>query len=274
MVLTMRLTLSIFGAASVLFAGAAVAQTIAPGNGQSVVTLGDKQVNVFTYRPIACEPHRLLVVFHGLERDAGPYRDHARTLADRICAIVVAPEFDKDRFPTAMYQQGGSTVELVTPLVESARKTTAQPALPYILIGHSAGAQFLSRVAAYSPPPAQRIVIANPSTWVLPDTSTAKPFGFGGVANAEAAIRAYLALPILVLLGGADTGSHNLTMTKEAVAQGSNRLTRGHNTFDMAKAVAQKHGWAFGWTLVEVPGVGHDSTKMFSAPQTAAELGK
>jgi poly(3-hydroxybutyrate) depolymerase len=278
MVLNMRRTLSIIAAASVLFAGAAgaqtIAQTIAVGNGQSVATLGDKQVNVFTYRPATCDPHRLLVVFHGLNRDAGPYRDHARTLADRLCAIAVAPEFDKARFPTAMYQLGGSTVDLVAPLVAWARQAAAQPGMPYILIGHSAGAQFLSRVAAYAAPPAQRIVIANPSTWVLPDISTAKPYGFGSVANGEQALRAYLASPIVALLGGADTGSHNLTMTKEAVAQGPNRLTRGHNTFELAKSVAQKHGSPFGWTLVEVPGVGHDATKMFSAPQTAAEIGK
>lgn len=260
--------------ATALFAGSASAQTFAPGNGQSVAILGDKQANVFTYRTASCDPHRLLVVFHGLNRDAGPYRDHAHALADRLCAIALAPEFDKPRFPTAMYQLGGTTVELIAPLVEWARKAAAQPDMPYILIGHSAGAQFLSRVAAYTTPPAQRIVIANPSTWVLPDTSVAKPYGFGSVANGEQAMRAYLALPIVALLGGADTGSNNLTMTKEAVAQGPNRLTRGHNTFESAKSVAHNHGWPFGWTLVEVPGVGHDATKMFSAPQTAAELGK
>jgi len=30
-------------------------------------------------------------------------------------------------------------------------------------------------------------------------------------------------------------------------------------------ALAAQHGWPFGWTLVEVDGVGHSSTKMFSA---------
>jgi pimeloyl-ACP methyl ester carboxylesterase len=265
--------IAVMGAAMSLTA--ADAQTLfASGNGQASVPLPGATLNVFTYKPTACTPRQLLVVFHGLNRDAGPYRDHARTLADRLCAVVVAPEFDKQRFPTAQYQLGGSTVELVAPLVGWARQTAAQPAMPYILIGHSAGGQFLARVAAYTTPPAQRIVIANPSTWVLPDASLAKPYGFGGVPNAEQAMRAYLALPIVALLGGDDTGSNNLTMTKEAMAQGPNRLTRGHNTFEMAKAVAQKRGWPFGWTLVEVLGVGHDSTKMFSAPQTAAELGK
>ena len=137
-------------AASALIAGTASAETIAQGNGEASVMLGDKKLNIFTYRPTTCEPRRLLVVFHGLNRDAGPYRDHARTLADRLCAVVVAPEFDTQRFPTSMYQLGGSTVELVAPLVAWARRAAAQPDMPYILIGHSAGGQFLGRVAAYT----------------------------------------------------------------------------------------------------------------------------
>jgi hypothetical protein len=252
---------------------AANAQTLfAPGNSQASVVLTGTTLNVFTYKPTTCTPRQLLVVFHGLNRDAGPYRDHARTLADRLCAVVVSPEFDAARFPTMLYQMGGSTVGLVAPLVDWARKTAGQPDMPYMLIGHSAGGQFLSRVAAYTTPAAARIVIANPSSWVLPDTSAATPFGFGGVANAEQALRAYLALPVVVLLGLDDTGTHNLSSTKDASAQGPNRLMRGRNTFEKARAAAQRHGWPFNWTLVEVPGVGHDAAKMFSAPLTIAAL--
>lgn len=213
-------------------------------------------------------------MFHGVGRDAGPYRDRVQPLADRACAIAIVPEFDSERFPSSQYQRGGSSVGLVASLVAWARTAAGQPDMPYLLIGHSAGAQFLSRVAAYGPTAASRIVIANPSTWVLPSTSTATPYGFGGTPNAEQAMRAYLALPIVVLLGGADTGSRNLSVNKEAMAQGPNRLTRGHNTFQMAQSVAQKHGWPLGWTLVEIPGVGHDAARMFSAPQTAAALGQ
>jgi poly(3-hydroxybutyrate) depolymerase len=248
--------------------------TIATGKGQMSAALSGVTLNVFTYKPATCTPQQLVVVFHGLGRDAGPYRDHARALADLLCAIIIAPEFDAQRFPTALYQLGGNTVDFVAPLVEWGRKAAGQPDMPYILTGHSAGGQFLSRVAAYTAPPAMRIIIANPSTWVLPSEQVAQPYGFGGIANAEQSLKTYLALPILVLLGSNDTGSHNLSATKEAMAQGSTRLARGHYAFEMARAVAQKHGWPFGWTLVEVPGVGHEATRMFSAPQTAAALGK
>jgi hypothetical protein len=111
------------------------------------------------------------------------------------------------------------------------------------------------------------IVIANPSTWVLPSANDAAPYGFGKLPDPEHALRAYLALPITVLLGADDTGSHGLSMEAEALAQGANRLERGRNTFAMAEAVAHEHGWAFGWQKREVPGVGHSTTKMFKSKQ-------
>ncbi|MGU7769232.1 hypothetical protein ACV229_03495 [Burkholderia sp. MR1-5-21] len=70
-----------------------------------------------------------------------------------------------------------------------------------MLLGHSAGAQFLDRVAASGAPDAARIVIANSSTCVMPST-----------------------------------------------------------------AEAERRGWAFGWRLVEAPGVGHDAGRMFASP--------
>jgi len=264
-----------------LSGGTAAAQTIAPDNGETSAAILGTTLRVFTYRP-PCAPQLVLAVFHGVGRDAGPYRDEARPLADRLCAIVVSPEFDAGRFPTAKYQRGGvmengkflppgkRTVDMVAPLIAWARQVSAQPALPYALIGHSAGGQFLSRVAAYAAPDAVHIVIANPSTWVLPSLTDAAPYGFGKVPDAEAALRAYLALPITVLLGGADTGTHNLSSEPEAVAQGANRLMRGRTTFAKAQAAAREHGWTFGWTEAEVPAVGHSATKMFASHQAAA----
>jgi len=123
------------------------------------------------------------------------------------------------------------------------------------------------------PNSATRIVIANPSTWVLPSVQDAVPYGFKGMPDSEPLLRAYLALPITVLLGGNDTGTNNLSSEPEAVAQGVNRLERGRATFEKARAIAQEHEWPFHWTFAEVPGVGHDSTKMFSSAQATAAFG-
>jgi len=263
------------------------ATPIGPGDGEQSASLPGTTLQVFTYRPAKCTPGLLLVVFHGTERNAGPYRDHARPLADKLCATVVAPKFDKGRFPRDAYQYGGVAdhgrvvpaggrpVDLVAPLVSWAQGAAGRADMPYVLIGHSAGAQFLSRVAAFTSPNAVRIVIANPSTWVMPSTTTSAPFGFGGLKpaqEAERALRAYLGQPVVVDLGGIDTGSEELDVSADGMAQGPYRLARGRNAFNSAKSAAESHGWPFNWTLIEVLGVGHSSTKMFSAPQTIAVL--
>jgi pimeloyl-ACP methyl ester carboxylesterase len=269
--------------AAMLFTGTAQAQ-IASGAGEQTATISGQPFKVATYRPPSCSPELLLVVFHGIGRDAGPYRDHAQPLADRLCAFIVAPEFDKERFPRDFYQFGGVApagqyvpagtrpIDLVVPLVAWTRQAAGKPTLSYILIGHSAGAQFVSRVAAFTPTDAARIVVANPSTWVMPTSSDDVPNGFGGVPNAEQALRTYLALPLLVLLGQNDTGSNNLDQSAKAMAQGPYRLARGRNAFKAAQATAASHGWTLGWRLVEVPDVGHSATNMFKAPATIAAL--
>jgi poly(3-hydroxybutyrate) depolymerase len=234
------------------------------------------ELEVFTYRPGGCEPRALLLVFHGTDRNARAYRRRAEPLADRMCAVVAAPRFDKARFPEALYQFGGvarqpagiRTVDLVAPLAEWARRAAGAEKLPLVLFGHSAGAQFLGRVAAFASVDAAGIVIANPSTWVWPSTDVASPYGFGGAqASGEAAVRAYLGRPVTVLLGEEDTGSKELVTTAQAMAEGPNRLVRGRNAFQAGKQAAGAHGWPFGWTLAEVPGIGHDGAGMLASEQ-------
>ena len=256
--------------------------SVGPGSERHSAEVSGVTLEVFTWRPLT-EPRLLLLVFHGMHSDADVYRDRARPLGERLGAIVVAPRFEPPRFTVPLYQRGGvapdgvfvppgsRTVDLIAPLVAWAHQAIGR-ALPHALIGHSAGGQFLSRVAAFADIGATRLVIANPSTWVLPSLDDAVPYGFGGTPGAETLLRAYLARPITVLLGTDDTGTNNLSSEPEAVAQGVNRLERGRNTFARAHATAVRLGCRFGWRLAEVPGVGHDSARMFESREAAAAL--
>jgi pimeloyl-ACP methyl ester carboxylesterase len=155
------------------------------------VQLNEAQLIVYTYRP-ACRNPSLLIVLHGMLRNAESYMNAARPLADQHCFLVAAPLFDKERFPGWRYQGGGIserhrlehpsrwTGNLVVELAERMRALEGRK-IPYSLIGHSAGGQLLSRLAAFVPTEAQRIVIANPSTYVWPALDVHAPFGLGGV---------------------------------------------------------------------------------------------
>ncbi|MGO4386940.1 alpha/beta hydrolase [Microvirga sp. 2YAF29] len=246
-----------------------------------VANLRGYPITVYTYHPTGCSDPALLFVFHGLGRNASSYRNSARKLADKECMVVFAPLFDKERFPSWRYQRGGIvydqkllpreqwTTSLVVDLIAWARQTENMPNAPYYLFGHSAGAQFLSRVAAFQPlPDASRIVIANPSTYVLPSTKEPVPYGLGGMydpVEGERRLKAYLELPLTIYLGEDDTGDEDLAQTSTAMRQGENRLERGELTFDSARSLAKAKGWDFRWRLVTAPGVGHTARGMLGS---------
>ena len=129
-----------------------IAAPIAAGDGQQTITVAGLDMTVFTYRPNCANP-TLLLVFHGRNRNADRYREYARALADRLCMLVVAPRFDKERFPTWRYQRGGlvrrdivqPTQEwsgpIVLEIVDWVRKQEGSN-LDYSMIRHSAGGQF------------------------------------------------------------------------------------------------------------------------------------
>lgn len=75
--------------------------------GRGSVLLPGADLQVFTYKPAAYTDGPLLVVFHGVGRNAKGYRDHAIVMAERFKAIVVAPLFDTKRFDRERYQRGG-----------------------------------------------------------------------------------------------------------------------------------------------------------------------
>jgi pimeloyl-ACP methyl ester carboxylesterase len=263
------------------------AEPIATGTGQQTVSAGDTRLPVFTYRPAGCADPSLLLVFHGATRDAENYRDYARGLADRHCMLLVAPLFAQHTFPSWRYQRGGIvdkngavrdpcdwTGRLVLDLVEWARKQEGRP-LAYSLIAHSAGGQFLSRLAAFVPTEARRIVLANAGTYVLPSLVVDAPYGLGQVyagADGEAHLQHYLQQPVTIYLGADDTADDERNNSPEARAQGASRHQRGLNVFTAAGTLAQTRGWTFNWRLIELPGVGHDGQKMLAAQQASDAL--
>ena len=261
------------------------AEPIRPGNADYTIDLPQLPLAVFTYRP-NCPVTGILLVIHGLNRNARGYRNVGHSLGDRLCMIVVAPLFDAERFPSWRFQFGGLiyqralrppqqwTGQIILDLIAWVRAQEGQ-ALPYSMIGHSAGAQFLSRLAAFTPTEATRIVIANPSSHVFATLQVKAPFGMGGVyapTAAEAQLKRYLQTPVTIFLGEDDVGDENLSNTPAALAQGEKRYDRGLNAYLTPRALAQSRGWPFNWRLVELPGVGHDTVKMFNSPEAITAL--
>lgn len=274
------------GLATAVLCGSAAPAIGRNDSAHQVAEIGGMRIPVFTFRPARHQSLPLLFVFHGLHRDARAARDAARALAERLGFVVVAPLFDEEHFPSWRYQLGGVmhhhrsqdartwTTNLVLELVEWARRKEGRR-LDYYLLGHSAGGQLLSRVAAYAPTEARRIVIANPSSYVLPRVDIDAPFGFNRLfsgAQATAQLQHYLAQPITIYIGQDDVGAKELSMTAQAQAQGANRYERGLHTFQMARAIAMQNNWPLNWRLTVVPGVAHNAPRMYSHPKIESAL--
>jgi len=272
-----------------LSATPAVAGPLPVGPAQVTVDVG-LPLEVFTYKPPTYRDGPLIVVFHGVQRNAEDYRNFAITLAERFGAIVVAPRFDKLRFPTEAYQRGGLmqdgqlqppeawTFALVPRLVDRLRADEGRPEWPFYYIGHSAGGQFLVRLVALAGAQgAQRVVAANPGSHLFPTRDADYGYGFGGLPAAladDAAIRRYLAAPLTLYLGTDDTDSNHPSLDRSpaAMAQGRTRYERGLACYAAARQLATERGWACNWRKVETSGIEHDAAWMFAAAAVESAL--
>ena len=208
--------------------------------GKSVVEtrFGEVTLKLFTYKPKDFDDGPLIMVFHGVLRNADEYRDDSVEMGDRFRALIVAPLFDSDTFPKPMYQFGGIvrngqatpreewTGQYVNRIAKNIRLRERRPDMPLYLIGHSGGGQFLVRTAAFVQTDARRIVAANPGTQLFPSLTAQFPFGFGGLPEelqTDEQLKTYLAQPLTIYLGTRDVERDEyLDVTPAADAQGKN----------------------------------------------------
>ena len=259
--------------------------------GAAQIVVGTAEpIEVFTYRPPTYRDGPLLLVFHGVNRNAEDYRNFAITLAERYGAVVAAPLLDRARFPVEAYQQGGIlrdgvvqpreqwTFSRLTALVADLRARLGDPRLPFYLVGHSAGGQFVARLAAtVGDLGAVRLIAANPGSHLFPTRDAPYGYGLGGLPpelSDDAALQRFLAAPLTLYLGTADNDPNHASLDRspEALAQGPHRYARGLACFAAAEQLARTRGWAFHWRKVEVGGIAHDAARMFAAPEAGDAL--
>ena len=260
-------------------ASPAVKQTAAvEGDFQFECAHADRPIQVFGHRPASYkEGGPLLVLFHGASRNAQGYRDGARKLAEKLGMLLVVPEFDRARFDVAAYQEGGVmkesklqpreqwTFSYLAPLLDQVAAREGRK-LPYYLVGHSAGAQFLGRMAALYPNEAQRMILVNPGSLMFPDRAQSYPYGFGGLPDemaSDEALKSYLAAPLTFYLGTGDVGLKDLSTREKAMKQGATRIERGRNCDEAGRQLAAAKQWSCAWRRVEADGLDHGSGPMW-----------
>jgi poly(3-hydroxybutyrate) depolymerase len=265
----------------------AAAVPFPPGSSVVEVDFGGTVLNLWAYRPENYANEGFIVVLHGASRAAEAYRDNARGFARTHRRIVIVPEFDAERFPNRRYQLGGvfradgsfadsveHTYAFIPQIVDYVRRREAAPQLTWVLLGYSAGAQFVARMAAFLDTDAERLVAMSPGSTLFPTRDLDFGLGFGGLPerySSDDRIRRYLALPMTVAVGTADTEEDQLPGGR-AFEQGVHRYARNLRWFVTAMELAHERGWDFNWRLVLHDDAGHPHRQMFEHPAIGRSL--
>jgi len=268
--------------------------TLPAGSGSFRVPLsqGKKSLEVFSYQPVGADASTpVVIVMTGLDRNAATYRNDWMTVADQYHLRVIVPRFSEQDFPGAAGYNLGNLVDakthrklppsqwafsVVDSLFSQLQKQGITSQQQYYLFGNSAGCQFVHRMLTLLPQPqVKAAVCAAAGWWTLPDADQRWPYGLreSPVAVSQEQLASYFAKPMLIAVGSEDDDpeNHVLRRSKQAMAQGSNRLERAESYFTTSQQRAEQNNTPFNWHFVDLPDVGHSGSKMsvFAAGQFA-----
>lgn len=254
-----------------------------PGSGSFVFdggeVAGGKPVRVHYHRPEALSNDAPIVfVMHGTRRDAKNYLGNWRAAAERFGFLLLCPELARPGYNRRAYHLGyvlhrsGKprvrsrwTFNVIEDLFDFAKEKTANKSERYHIYGHSAGAQFVHRMAMFMPEARFQTAIAANSGWyTMPTFEVEYPYGLKDAPNSPETLRAAFGGDLVVLLGERDTDPSDpyLRNSPEVVGQGENRFVRGHNFHASAKGEAAKLGADFRWRLETAPDAQHLDAEM------------
>ena len=243
-----------------------------------------RTIRVWTFKPSNWrDGGEVLFVMHGMSRNAEEYLDMWVDTAERQNVLLIAPEFESPfyRFVTNDYQDGNLFTALgfanpqsewayvtIERIVDTLNDRNDWSIAGYDMFGHSAGGQFVQKMAMLAPNSRLRTgIAANPGAYVFPDSEVAFPYGLKGVDPSSVDLATAFSRNVVLLLGEQDADANQGVLDESAAAmrQGPHRLARGRNFYAAASSLAQERGLPFEWRLQVVPGVGHENQKMAAA---------
>ncbi len=219
---------------------------------------------------------------HGVKRDADTYRDTWATAAERFGFLLLCPEFSTADYPRKAYQLGNLmdgerrplpeeewTFGVIERLFDEVKEATGNTGERYHIYGHSAGGQFVHRLALFSPEARfDQAVTANTGWYTMPTFRGKKfPYGLRRSGSTPERLEWSFGRRLVVLLGDQDTDAEDPFLRKSAAArkQGRNRFERGHAFYATAQNEAARLGVRLNWSLRTAPGAAHVDGQMMPA---------
>ena len=240
----------------------------------------DRPLDVYTYRPRRCTSKCPIVfVLPGVKRNAADYRGYWELKADKYEFLVVAVSFGPKYWPRAAGYNLGDVEgqpdreKWAYSAIEHLFDEVRDGHNGYAIFGHSAGGQFVQRMALLRPDNRATVMVAaNPGWYLMPEWRSEKardsyPYSLVGSRSGERELKQALAGRFVLLAGERDDdpADENLNQTAGANRQGESRIDRAENFFLAATTAARDLGVKLAWELVEVPDTGHDGEAMSRA---------
>lgn len=210
-----------------------------------------------------------LVLVHGNQRRAGRLFRAFVPQALMLGVPVIAPTFDRDRFPGYQRLAGKdgplAAIAALEALLADAHDELGLDTSHVDLMGYSAGAQFVHRHLLVAGKEVRRAVVAGAGWYTYLDPT--RPFPRGTAPAPKRLGRpidpqGLLERPVHVLVGAKDVGRGPAVRASRGldVRQGPDRLTRALRWVDHLEEQAQRHGVPSLVSFDLLPDSGHGLT--------------
>ncbi|MCG8353851.1 MAG: hypothetical protein MI924_39305 [Chloroflexales bacterium] len=247
-----------------------------------------KQLKVRFYHPSALRSDSPIVfVMHGTKRGARTCCNNWALAAERFGFLLLCPRFARDDYPARTYHLGNIvdragnqmpkaqwTFGVIERLFDCVKEHTGNTSSHYAIYGHSAGAQFVHRMAMFMPEARFSFaIVANAGWYTMPTFNSSQfPYSLSGSDATPELLASALSRQVLIMLGEDDTNVDDpyLKRSRRAMQQGAHRVERGLAFYQHAQRQAEQLGMPLKWRLKTVPGATHNNTQMM--PFAAAEI--
>lgn len=230
---------------------------------------GDPKQKYYLYVPKRGGRHApILVTVHGISRNARAHARQFSALADKYNAVIVAPKFNKERYPT--YQRLGLSGEradlALQRIVAEVSALTGANLQQLYLFGYSGGGQFVHRYAMAYPHQVTAIAIGAAGWYTLPDANRRYPYGIAPnekLPDLHFDASQFLRIPACVLVGDEDVERDPAlrVSAKLDAQQGISRLERGQRWIEAMREAADRHGLDTPYQFITLPNAGHSFSR-------------
>ncbi|KAJ3727162.1 poly hydrolase [Lentinula raphanica] len=219
----------------------------------------------------------LVVIIHGIGRDAKNYLEHMREFCERHTCALICPLFPEG-VPSPKHQNAykdlqfrGTRFDLIMlSMVEQAGRTWRVQTDRFYLHGFSAGGQFVHRFTYLHPNRLAAVSIGAPGRFTAPDLQSPWLEGVADVSEIFGVPRspdfaAMARVPVQFVVGEKDVGTgmieHMKNPTKYELEAGNTRLGRLSWLREAWERVGVRS------EMSVVPGVGHDGLRCLPVVQ-------